>query len=242
MEDKAKLGMNRTGIQMSPFDGPAQAEYASSRPAHPSEMDMQAAGLRASYIQESERIGSVPVPTTTKGVATAAKGKLTGNDPEVLFDKLGQRLAFERSGVRLYQAMIGKVGTVQPANADALLADLNHICNEEYEHFQMLTQVVDKLGGDPTAQTPCADVSAVSNLGILQVITNPRTTIAQSLESLLTVEMTDNASWELLIQLASRTGHQELDAPFQSALASEKEHVSKITSWLQTSVLGEKVT
>jgi hypothetical protein len=43
-----------------------------------------------------------------KGVAKTGMQKLTGKKPEVLIDKLGARLAFERTGTRLYDALLGK--------------------------------------------------------------------------------------------------------------------------------------
>lgn len=206
-------------------------------PEEGSELDIAAA--RADYIEQAERVGSVPVPATGKGLMETAVGKLKGANPEVLFDKLGERAAYERSGVRLYQAMIGKVEASGHPDAAALLADLNHICEEEFDHFQMLTQIITDMGGDPTAQTPCADISAVAALGLIQVLTDLRTTLAQGLQALLTAETTDNAAWELLIELAQHAGHDELAPPFQKALAAEQEHEAMIKKWLRQMVMEE---
>ncbi len=240
MEKETKVGMNRTGMQMAPIQGPSQVEYAQTRPPHPVEGNEEAiALLRASYIETAPRVGSVPVPATGKGIAETAVGKLTGKNPEVLFDKLGERAAYERSGVRLYQAMIGRVEVMAFAEQTALLADLIHIRDEEYEHFTMLSEIVAQLGGDPTAQTPCADISAVSSLGMIQVLTDPRTTLAQCLQALLSVELTDNACWELLIELAQEAGHEDLVPQFQKALAAEQEHETMIKQWLRKAVMEE---
>src|SRR5690606_30308734 len=124
-----------------------------------------------------------------------------------------------------------------PDNAE-LLTDLNYICKEEYQHFQMLTEVIQEMGADPTAQTPSADVSGVANLGILQVITDPRTTVAHGLEALLTAELTDFACWELLIELVGATGHEKLKAPFSKALAAEQDHTARITRQLKLATLS----
>jgi rubrerythrin len=240
MENETKVGMNRTGMQMAPIQGPSQVEYAESWGPHPvtgSEHDI--AAMRARYIREADRIGSVPVPATGRGLAETALGKLKGQNPEVLFDKLGERAAYERSGVRLYQAMIGKVQAVEHPEKAALLADLNHIVEEEFEHFQMLSAAVAEMGGDPTAQTPCADVSAVAAMGMIQVITDPRTTLAQCIQILLSVELTDNACWELLLELAQEGDHDHLIEPFQKALVAEQEHETMIKQWLRKLVLEE---
>ena len=234
MENESKLGMNRTGIQMAPIEGPNQVEFAESQPTGPQGSGPGAlAAARAAYIQDGTRIGSVPLPATGKGVVQATVGKLTGKHPEVLLDKLGQRLAFERSGVRFYQAMIAKVEAAGEAHRDALRTDLLHICSEEAEHFRMLTDVVTKMGADPTAMTPSADVSGVSAIGLLQVVTDHRTTVVQSLEAILALELTDTASWELLIDLVTQSGQDDLVGRFRKALAAEQEHVAMITKWVR---------
>lgn len=240
MENTTKMGMNRTGMQMAPFEGPDQAQFALLQPADPADGGVESiAAARSAYIRESQRVGSVPIPGTGKGLLQATMGKMTGKNPEVLIDKLGQRLAYERSGVRLYQAMITKVDAAGFIRRDDLRADLIHICSEELDHFRMLTQVITDMGADPTAQTPSADVSGVASLGMLQVITDPRTTVAQSLEALLSVELTDNACWELLIELVAETGHDDLLEPFRAALAAEEQHVSMVTQWLRETVMAE---
>jgi len=240
MENETKVGMNRTGMQMAPKQGARQVQYAQEQPPHPkkgSEEDI--AALRGLYVKEAMRVGSVPVPATGKGLAETVKGKFKGMNPEVLFDKLGERAAYERSGVRLYQAMISKVKASPHAEQAALLADLEHICEEELQHFQLLSTTIADMGGDPTSQTPCADISAVAALGMVQVITDPRTTLAQCLQVLLSAEMTDNACWELLIELVEQAGHGELTAAFQKALAAEQEHEALIRQWLRKMVLEE---
>src|SRR5690606_12713886 len=52
--------------------------------------------------------GSVPKPVGLTGQAQAAIAGLLGKRPTLMFDKLGERLAFERMGVRLYEALISK--------------------------------------------------------------------------------------------------------------------------------------
>jgi hypothetical protein len=96
---------------------------------------------------------------------------------------------------------------------------------------------VKELGGDPTAQTPCADVTGTASSGLLQVVTDPRTTLAQSLNAVLTAELTDNAGWELLGDIAERAGRKQLANPFAQALAVEEEHEAIIKQWLRALVI-----
>ena len=101
----------------------------------------KAAAVRARYVKEGIPIGSRPA----------------GDDAPMtaLLDKLAARLAFERSGVRLYEALIQKReavgGTSKPT-----IADLTHIRDEELDHMHLLEECIADLGGDPTMVTPAA--------------------------------------------------------------------------------------
>lgn len=79
--------------------------------------------------------------------------------------------------------------------------------SEEAQRFLLLKGALESLGADPTAQTPDADVIGVASRGVLKVMADPRTTVGQCLDALLTAELTDHAGWELLIEARRRDGH-----------------------------------
>jgi len=114
------------------------------------------------------------------------------------------------------------------------LQTLQHIRAEELSHFRMLCECMRQLGGDPTAQTPCADTTATASMGLLQVLTDPRTTLAQCLNAILTAELTDNAGWELLAELAEQQGRTELTDPFEQAHQAEQRHLQIVRGWLSS--------
>ena len=197
-----------------------------------------------------------PVVALTANVMAGDVSRYRGAGFDGCLAKPIERAAFERSGTRLYEALITKFQGVQalgqevlvPADqlpafdgaaaapgsvmGEAPLQTLMRIRNEELEHFRMLGMAIEKMGGDPTAQTPCADVTATASMGILQVVTDPRTTLAQCLNAVLTAELTDNAGWELLIQLAEDAGETELAGRFLGALSQEQEHLAIVKGWL----------
>jgi bacterioferritin (cytochrome b1) len=128
------------------------------------------------------------------------------------------------------------LAVLAPVEGESPMQTLQRIRSEELAHFQMLCEAMTQLGGDPTAQTPCADVTATASMGIMQVVTDPRTTLAQCFNAVLTAELTDNAGWELLIQLAEQAGESELAGRFLGALAQEQEHLVTVKGWLSTLV------
>ena len=163
--------------------------------------------------------------------------KIAGRHLEMLIDKLGERLAFERAGVRLYQAFIAKLEAIDKGPQKAWLETAWHFCEEEKAHFELVSEALEKIGADPTAQTPCADALDVASAGAIKLIQDPRSNIAQSLNALLGVELIDNAGWELLIQLAQLSKQEHMIESFKTALKSEQDHLNTVKNWLEHEVL-----
>lgn len=151
----------------------------------------------------------------------------------------GERLAFERAGTRLYETMLFKCGAVDAAGHPVDVAALARIRDDEESHFRLVHKFLERLGADPTAMTPSADMVGVQGMGLMQVISDPRTTIAQALNALLTAELSDNASWDLLIELARQTGHEDMAGEFAAALETERQHLAMVRGWLREAVLQE---
>ncbi|AJD49632.1 hypothetical protein S7S_16100 [Isoalcanivorax pacificus W11-5] len=227
----SSIGMNRTGIQMSPLQSQQQTDIAEdTAPTLPGDAS-DLASARQRHISPDDSIGSVPLPGSLKGAVKTTVQKVTGHHPAMLIDKLGERLAFERNGVRLYDALIAKA-TALAVSAERI-ARLHHFRGEEAEHMERVKRAMEQIGADPTAQTPAADVAGVAAIGVLQVITDPRTSFSQSLDALLTAELTDNAAWELLIDMARDAGQQEMVSSFTQALEQEQDHLGTVRIWLR---------
>lgn len=233
---------NRTGTQASPIDAQAQRS-APERLRQPRLVaDTQAREVRSSYVSEAESLGSVPVPATAKGMAKAGLQALRGNRAQVLIDKLAERLAFERGGVRLYDQLIGKCEALAAAGCSMAMPPLDvlrSIRGDEAAHAQLLVEVIESLGADPTAQTPGADVVGVQTMGLMQVLSDPRTTPTQCLCALQTAELADNAGWELLSTLARDSGQTDIAERFEQCWQHEVEHLKRIKAWHTDAVLGE---
>lgn len=238
MQTAVKMGHNQTGAQMSPKDSEAQVKATQEvRPDVPGGPEKLAL-VRTEEAARAEPIGTVPVPGSAKGMLKTAVNKLVGVSPEVLIDKLGERLAFERGGVRLYDALLAKAQAIDTLDK-SMLQTLRHFREEEAEHLELVKAAIEKLGADPTAMTPCADVVGCINMGVMETITDPRTNLAQSLNALLTAELTDNAGWELLIDLANASGQSDIAESFGKALSQEQVHMQTVKEWLSREVLGQ---
>jgi len=254
MDNTITLGRNLTGTQISPLNATVMQDYAQAHAADAPADEGQLEQMHRDYMAQAEAVGSVPVPGTLKGAFKTATAKMSGTRPEVLVDKLGERLAFERAGTRLYEAMLMKISGVAPAaTTDALGSDgnpqgpgsrvdalsLQRLRSDEQAHMHLVRQALQEMGADATAMTPCADMVGVLAQGVMQTLSDPRTTVAQCLNALLTAELSDHAGWELLMELAEDLGYGDMAVRFSVAATTEAEHLSLVKQWLRTEVLSQ---
>lgn len=239
MKRPTDLGMNKSGIDMSPEDGKDMIQGAEEAMYRSDGNELTLASYRGRDLMDADPIGSVPIPGTVKGFAKTGLQKLIGNQPEVLLDKLAGRLAFERIGTRLYDALLGKCSVRQDEAEGLSLEQLVKFRNDEARHFAMLWEAIRELGADPTAQTPEADVNGVASMGLIQVVNDPRTSVAQCIQAIHIAELTDRDGWELLIQLATEMGQTDMAEKFKTALMEETQHLDVIRTLMQQTVLAE---
>ena len=205
---------NRTGIMTA--GTLAEAMVAATQefpPSSPGDARAMAA-VRVAYAQAGETFGEAPPPAT------------------LLLDKLGERLAFEHAGARLYEALLSKHQAYGSFRGGPSADDLLHILEEEYEHADVLKDAMIALGGDPTALTPSANLAVNISVGIPQVLADPRTNLLQCLEAILVAELSDNECWTTLEALARQADQDELAEECREALDNEREHLMKVRGWL----------
>lgn len=215
------VGMNRTGVQMSPIATKAMLDNdnAPLRGIPGDEGALQ--GAREAFIHDADSVGSMPA---------------SGTQPQVLLDKLGERLAFERTGTRLYDALLAKCAVLPDGQDVVSLEQVADIRRDEARHFLLVREAIEALGGDPTAQTPSADLAGVEALGLVQVLNDARTSLAQSLHAIVTAELADGAGWETLIMLARDNGQDDMAARFSNILAQERQHLATVQGWYQAAL------
>lgn len=229
---QTELGLNRTGIATSPKLTQEMVAGTDEFAPTPNGEDNIIARVRQEYAREAEPLGSLPPPATLKGAAKTALRGAKGLRPTQFLDKLGERLAFERTGVRLYTALISKFDAFGGFTGGPSREELVTIMEEEYRHFKLLSEAVTKLSGDPTVVTPSADLHATMTAGVMAVMVDPRTSFVQCLDAALIAELADNAAWEMLSALAAQNGETELAEQFEVARAEEVEHLDNVKRWL----------
>lgn len=235
-EQEPGLGMNRTGAGMSPIHSKEMIQGADLGPITPGSED-DANRLRREYIAGAPPVGSVPLPSTVRGAVQTAVDMVRGKEPAVFIDKLGERLAFERTGTRLYDALINKFEVEGTWEGGPTREELEQHRAQELAHFELIRAAMEAIGADPTAITPSADVAAVESMGLCQVIGDPRITLAQSVRAIFTAELTDHEAWGMLVNLARALGKDEMATQFERAREQELHHVTRVRAWVSHHVL-----
>jgi rubrerythrin len=222
--------MNRTGAAVAPpelFQSLVEGT-STSEPSGPGD-ETEIAAVRIAYAKRAEPTGHVPAPhpeQPSKAEAAAAPALLS------FTDLLGERLAFERAGVRLYDALLSKHDAYGSWKGGPSRSDLEEIRADELGHFLLLNQTAQDLGADPTAVTPSANLQAVLSKGWGAALADPRTDLKDGLEVVLAAELVDNDCWETLSDFAAGLGRGDLVQAFADAVEDERDHLRRVRAWL----------
>lgn len=150
-----------------------------------------------------------------------------------VLDKLGARLQFERTGTRLYDALISKLDAYGGFEGGPTRPQLVEIRDQEHAHALLAQELIRGLGGDPTMVTPCANLQATASRGIVDVLVDPRTSLIDCLETILVAELADQDSWAALARSAEALGDAGMTAKITQAQQTEVQHLKKVRGWLE---------
>lgn len=241
MKETTTLGVNRTGVGLSPIRTGKMLDHLQIPTAQGDSSSL--ANYRALYINNAQVIGAVPLPSSVKGVASSLRHKIKGHKSEVFLDKLGERLCVERTAVRMYDLLLNKCRERAPQWPEGLpelpIELLQQIRDEELLHFHLLLRAAKSVGADPTVLTPSADVSGVCLAGVVSVCADSRMTIAQTLQAVVLAELADNESWVGIIRLADELELTKIVDEFREALTAEERHLHEIRSLLSQITTGQ---
>jgi rubrerythrin len=150
-----------------------------------------------------------------------------------LLDRLGGRLAYERLGARLYDALIARVDHGDRWDGGPTREELLRLRTDEQRHARTLDALIAELGGDPTCVTPCADLELTATRGLALVVTDPRATLFDGLDAMIAAELADHERWAELVAEAEALGRAELARRLALCQGSEADHVDRVRGWLR---------
>jgi bacterioferritin (cytochrome b1) len=150
--------------------------------------------------------------------------KLAEKNKGRVIDVLTERLAFERSGVKLYERVIGVMRSSKDPNMERMLGPMVEHQTQEKEHEEWLEAQIRTLGGDAHGETEKSRLITRESQGIEAVIKGD-SQLPHLFHALLAAELVDNAGWDLSVQLADEAGDREAKRQFKKRLREEAEHL-----------------
>jgi len=150
--------------------------------------------------------------------------KLAAKNLGRVLDLLGERLAFERAGVKLYDKILGRMRMSGDPQIHKVLARIEVNREQEKEHEEWLEEQIRALGGDDHAPSEKSILVKTEAEGIEQVVMRDPN-LLHDLHALLTAELADNAGWALLVELASEFGDRGAKKEFKKRLHEEEAHL-----------------
>src|SRR5918997_6042030 len=124
---------------------------------------------------------------------------------QTLLDKLSEFLMVEQGGLQLYT-----VAAARTANR-TLKKRYEEFGKETAQHRQVLVQLIERLGGDPSYISPTARVAQFKGAKLLESSScvagaGQKELEANDLENVLLAETKAHADWSLLQQMAQQVG------------------------------------
>ena len=172
--------------------------------------------------------------------------QLGTTNKEKVLDLLNERCAYERTGVRLYDAIIGKIEQSGDSKITKMLGQMQEHRDQEKEHEEWLEERIRALGGDPHAKTTMVQLTETESKGLEAVILDGDPDVSHLFHALLIAELADNAGWDLLVELADEAEDQEAKRGFKKRLHEEEEHLifvrRAVERFARREVLGERVS
>ncbi|MGC4113152.1 MAG: ferritin-like domain-containing protein [Myxococcales bacterium] len=158
-------------------------------------------------------------------------------------DLLNERLVFERSGVAFYDKIVEVMTASKDAGIQQMLPQMKEHRDQEKEHEEWLESQIRSLGGDAHAETDHSKLVAIESEGIKEVIDGDFA-LPHLFHALLQAELSDNAGWQLLLELADEAGDDEAREAFRTRLHHEDEHLrmmrEAVSTFARREVLGEQ--
>jgi rubrerythrin len=150
--------------------------------------------------------------------------KLAEKNVGRLIDLLNERLAFERAGVKLYDAILERMRASGDPQIQRMLDQMQEHREDEKRHEEWLEEQIRALGGDAHAPTEKSILVQAESQGIEHVVQRDPL-LPHDFHALLVAELADNAGWDLLVQLADEMGDRDAKKEFKKRLHEEEEHL-----------------
>jgi rubrerythrin len=172
------------------------------------------------------------IAETVKDYFTSTKFKR-----EELMDKLSEFLTVEKGGKELYEAALRHVQHPEVA------AKFREFHKQTIRHEEILTNIIEKLGGKPSYKSVGAKLAEKKAQALLKTMNEtagltPDQIEVNAMENIVLAETKDHADWELLGHIAHRSEDSQLSNLLKPAVSEVEGQEDEHLNWTKTK-MGE---
>ncbi len=153
-----------------------------------------------------------------------------------LMDLLSEFLAVEEGGQQLYEKALELVFDSE------VKIKFREFLKQTMTHQKVLTEIINKLGGNPRAQSPTAKIASQKAEALLRTMGDPGLSRDQNqlnaMENIVLAETKDHADWELLGKIARQTTDNRLREVLAPAAKTVEQEEDEHLNWTRKK-LGE---
>jgi rubrerythrin len=153
-----------------------------------------------------------------------------------LMELLSEFLAVEQGGQQLYEKALELVFDSE------VKTKFREFLKQTMTHQKVLTEIINKLGGNPHAQSHTAKVASQKAEALLRTMGDPQLSSDQNqlnaMENIVLAETKDHADWELLGKIARQTTDNQLREVLAPAAKNVEQEEDEHLNWTRKK-LGE---
>ena len=153
-----------------------------------------------------------------------------------LMDLLSEFLAVEEGGQQLYEKALELVFDSE------VKTKFREFLKQTMTHQKVLTEIINKLGGNPRAQSPTAKIASQKAEALLRTMGDPGLSRDQNqlnaIENIVLAETKDHADWELLGKITRQTTDNRLREVLAPAAKNVEQEEDEHLNWTRKK-LGE---
>ena len=146
-----------------------------------------------------------------------------------LMDLLSEFLAVEQGGQQLYERAL------QLVFDNEVKTKFREFLKQTMTHQKVLTEIIQKLGGNPRRQSPTAKIADQKAQALLRTMGESGLSREQNqlnaMENIVLAETKDHADWELLGKIARQTTDNQLREVLASASKSVEQEEDEHLNW-----------
>lgn len=151
---------------------------------------------------------------------------------EELMDKLSEFVTVERGGIKLYEAALKHVHNRE------VKEKFQEFHKQTIRHEEILTEIIEKLGGKPTYKSAGAKIAEEKAKALLKTMNETKgmsrdEAELNAIENIVIAETKDHADWELLGHIAHRSEDSRLAELLKPAVSEVEKQEDEHLHWTQ---------